>query len=373
MSIKKMKWLILLIAFQNINAQSISKLKFINEYTIPYNFQFKNTTVGGLSGIDYDAKKNVYYMISDDRSAINPARFYTAKIHFTQKGIDSVEFVNVTTLLQKNGKPYPNNLQDKFHVPDPEALRLNVATNQFIWSSEGERKIRATDTILENPAVTIISKNGKYIDTFALPKNLLMQATEKGPRVNGVFEGLTFANNYKTLYVSVEEPLYEDAERADVYDNDAYIRILKFNTATKKCIAQYAYKLDPVAHPAIPENAYKVNGIPDILYIGNNKMLVMERSFSTGNMACTIKVFETDLNNASNIINNKGMKTDKNFTPATKKLLFNFDDLGIYIDNVEGVTFGPTLPNGHKTLLFVVDNNFSPLEKTQFFLFEIIP
>ena len=128
-----------------------------------------------------------------------------------------------------------------------------------------------------------------------------------------------------------------------------------------------------MAHPAIPENAYKVNGIPDILYIGNNKMLVIERSFSTGNMACTIKVFETDLTHASNIINNKGMKTDKNFTPATKKLLFNFDDLGTYIDNVEGVTFGPILPNGHKTLLFVVDNNFSVLEKTQFFLFEVIP
>lgn len=48
------------------------------------------------------------------------------------------------------------------------------------------------------------------------------------------------------------------------------------------------------------------------------------------------------------------------------------DDLGIYIDNVEGVTFGPVLPNGHKTLLFVADNNFNPLEKTQFLLFEVI-
>ena len=49
------------------------------------------------------------------------------------------------------------------------------------------------------------------------------------------------------------------------------------------------------------------------------------------------------------------------------------DTLGIYIDNVEGVTFGPDLPNGHKTLIFVSDNNFSALEKTQFLLFEIIP
>ena len=49
------------------------------------------------------------------------------------------------------------------------------------------------------------------------------------------------------------------------------------------------------------------------------------------------------------------------------------DNLGIYIDNVEGMTFGPTLPNGHKTLVCVADNNFEILEKTQFLLFEILP
>ena len=48
------------------------------------------------------------------------------------------------------------------------------------------------------------------------------------------------------------------------------------------------------------------------------------------------------------------------------------DDLGIYIDNIEGVTFGPTLPNGHQTLLFVADNNFNPLEQSQLLLFEVI-
>jgi hypothetical protein len=47
------------------------------------------------------------------------------------------------------------------------------------------------------------------------------------------------------------------------------------------------------------------------------------------------------------------------------------DDLGIYIDNIEGVTFGPTLANGKKSLIFIADNNFNPLEQTQFLLFEI--
>jgi len=49
------------------------------------------------------------------------------------------------------------------------------------------------------------------------------------------------------------------------------------------------------------------------------------------------------------------------------------DQLGIYTDNIEGVTLGPLLPNGHRTLIFVSDNNFVGLEKTQLLLFEIMP
>ena len=333
------------LVFDFVGAQKVSQLKFISEYDVPHNLQFKNTTIGGLSGIDYDVKKNLYYMISDDRSAINPARFYTAKIFFSSTKIDSVAFVDVTTLLAAEGKPYPNSKQDPKHTPDPEALRYNSITHQMIWSSEGERIVRAKDTVLENPAVTIISKDGKYIDTFPLPKNLLMHATENGPRQNGVFEGLTFADNYKTLFVNVEEPLYEDGPRAGVTDNNATIRILKFDIASKKCIAQYAYKLDPVAHEAIPSSAFKINGIPDILSIGNNKLLVMERSFSTGNMACTIKIFEADLSDASNVLNIQSVLNNDKIIYAKKKLLLNMDDLGIYVDNVEGMTFGPDLPN----------------------------
>lgn len=98
----------------------------------------------------------------------------------------------------------------------------------------------------------------------------------------------------------------------------------------------------------------------------------MERSFSTGRMACTIKIFEADLSKATNIKDNKSLKVEKAFIPATKRLILNMDNLGRYVDNFEGMTFGPTLPNGHKTLLTIVDNNFSIFEKTQVFLFEVV-
>ena len=358
-----------------VNAQSvaINQLKFLSEYEITHNLSFKGTTVGGLSGIDYDKNKQVYYMISDDRSAVNPARYYTAKIFFTPKKIDSVVFVDVTTFLNAENKPYPNSKQDPAHTPDPEALRYDPITKQMFWTSEGERIVNQKDTVLENPSITVIHPDGKYIDTFPLPENLRMKAIEKGPRQNGTLEGLTFADNYKTLFVNLEEPTYEDGPRADVQKNNSWIRIFKYDIATKKNTAQYAYELDPVAYPAVPENAFKINGIPDILSLGDNKLLVIERSFSTGRLACTIKVFLVDLTDASNIINTASLKNSPAKHPLIKKLLLNMDDLKIYTDNIEGVTFGPDLPNGHKSLVFIADNNFNPMEKSQVMLFEVIP
>jgi hypothetical protein len=349
---------------------NISSLKYLGGYEIPYDLKYKNTIVGGLSGIDYDAKHDLYYMISDDRADKNPVRFYCARIFFTQNGIDSLVFTDVINILQPDGSIYPNRSQDPFKNPDPEAIRYNPQSRQLVWSSEGERVLEKNDTVLVNPSVLIIEPGGKYIDSFALPANMIINTTEKGPRRNGVFEGISYADNFNTLFVNIEEPLFEDGPRADTIENDAFIRILKFDVADKKCIAQYAYKLEKIAHAPKPETAFKINGASDILNLGNNKLLVMERSSSTGTIPATIKLFIADLTGATDI-SFTTLKNNRSFIAAQKKLLLNMDDLGIYIDNLEGVTFGPLLPNGHKTLIFVADNNFSNTEKAQVLLFEV--
>lgn len=355
-----------------IGTSSIQSIRLVAQKEIPYNLFFKNTVVGGLSSIDYDANKKLFYFICDDRSYKNPARFYTAKINFSNKNIDTIELINVQFLFQPDGTVYPNSKQNKTNTPDPEAMRYNPISKQLVWSSEGERIVKATDTVLANPSINIISTKGKFIQSFPIPANMHMQTIEKGPRQNGVFEGMTFADNYKTLFVNVEEPLYEDGPRADLIENKAFIRIAKFDVITKQNIAQYAYKLEPVAHPATPVDTFKINGVPDILWLGNNKLLVIERSFSIGIKPCTIKVFITDLSNATDVKNNPSLASNTQFIAATKKLLLNMDELGIYTDNIEGVTFGPTLPNGHKTLLFIADNNFDETEISQVLLFEIV-
>lgn len=338
---------------------------------MPHRLQFQGTTVGGLSGIDYNKERDEYYLICDDRSDLNPARFYTMKIPLSVKGIDTVQLLGVTSFTAQNGKSFPNKTQDPLHVPDPEAMRYNPVSNTLVWSSEGERIVRKDKLILEDPAIYLTNLQGQVTDTFPIPPNMHMHRTENGPRQNGVFEGLAFANNYNTLYVSVEEPIYEDGPRAGLDDTTGWVRIIKYDVPSRQPVAQYAYRIDPVVQEPISRGAFIVNGIPDILAINDHQLLVTERSFSTGRLTCNIRVYLAELNGAENIAGVESLQSNPPKNPVQKTLLLNMDKLGRWTDNVEGATFGPILPNGKRSLLFVSDDNFAPFERTQFFLFEV--
>ncbi len=351
--------------------ETVARLQLIDVYTIPHDFSFKGTTVGGLSGIDYDADSNSFYAICDDRSDRQAARFYRFNVSFSERKIDTVLFQEAVSLLQPDGTTYPSIKENPAYTPDPEAIRYNPKTKELVWTSEGERILNAKDTTLQDPAIHFITPSGKHLRSFTLPSGLQMQKTANGPRRNGVLEGAGFSTDYKTLYVSLEEPRYEDGPQADLTPNDAWVRIYAFNSRTGKNTAQYAYKLDPVAHAPNPTGSFMVNGIPDILYLGNQQMLVMERSFSTGRIPCTIKIFEVDLREAADIRNVPSLKNQPPIKPLQKKLLLNLDSLGIYTDNIEGMCFGPKLPNGKRTLWMIADNNFAKEEKTQLLLFQI--
>jgi hypothetical protein len=129
--------------------------------------------------------------------------------------------------------------------------------------------------------------------------------------------------------------------------------------------------VDPVVRDAVPLNGFKINGVSEILEVGKNKILFVERSYSLGRTDCNIRVYLGDVSRASDISSMNSLK-DANYNPIKKQLLFNMDSLAMYISNVEGVSFGPQLSNGNQTLIFVADNNFRETERTQFLLFEVI-
>jgi hypothetical protein len=355
----------------NRNDNNVNELKLISEYDLPFKFQFRNTTVGGLSSIEYDIKQNQYYLVCDDRAEFNPVRYYTAKISLDAQGIKDVSFTNVTYLLDRQGKPYSDRKADPSHIPDPEALRYNPVADNIVWSSEGERTITKQRIILQNPSITACQLDGSMPDTFALPRNLHTSIEEQGPRNNASLEGIAFADNFRTLYASVEEPLYEDGSRAGTGDSAAWIRIVKYDVASRKPLAQYAYKIEPVVHPANPPGAFKLNGISDIMTLNNHQLLVTERSFSVGSPGSNIRLYLAELNGAGDVSHTSSLLETPPIHPIRKKLLLNMDSLHRFIDNVEGATWGPLMIGGKRSIVLVTDDNFSPAQKTQFFLLEV--
>lgn len=355
---------------QSAENKPTPSLKLVSSIEIPFDKTFQNTKVGGLSGIDYDVKNDLYYLICDDRSVFNDSRFYTAKIDLAEDKIKNIDFQNVIYLKDEARKNYGNWNTSPTTACDPEDMRHNPKNNSLVWSSEGARVVTADKLILQNPSLNFIDLKGNILGKAKLPKNLEIQKEEKGPRNNGTLEGISFDFKYKNIYTNIEEPLFEDGNQANT-SNGGLIRLYQFNAKTKKNTAQFGYQLEPIALEPNPKGAFAVNGISAIQYYGKNQLLVVERSYSTGTQACTIKVFLCDLKNATNVKNHPSLQNQK-LELASKKLILNMDDLGIFIDNIEGLTFGPKLANGNPSIIFVSDNNFSDKQKTQVLVFELV-
>ena len=346
-----------------IPKQRIPQLSLLDVYEIPFETQFQETKVGGLSGIDYDKKEDSYYIISDDRSDNDKARIYEAKIKFNNEKIENIAFEKVIYLKNEKQELFESSKINPIKSADPEDVRFNPKTNTIVWSSEGERMMNGETAILQNPSMFEMNKDGKFLESYHLPAILNMNKEEKGPRRNGVLEGLTFNSNFSKLYVNVEEPLYEDGAKADL-NSGGIIRFFEFVTKTKRNTNQYFYPIDPIAKAPNPENAFAVNGVSAILMYEKDKFLVVERSYSVGTKACTIKLYSFDLKTAQKNLNKKTILN-------TKKLVLNLDSLGIFTDNIEGITLGPKLANGDQSLLLISDNNFSKEQITQILLLKI--
>lgn len=362
---------------QPVQASSL-QLNFIGQSIIPTGTQYQGTTVGGLSGITYDYANNSFYAISDDRSQTNPARFYTANIdpnQFNANGINSgVTFTGVTTLLQPGGTTFPA------LTLDPEGITL-VNGNQVFISSEGNAQ---PNTII-NPFVNrfAVATGQQNLD---LPVNskfnpAFSDTTQtSGIRNNLAFESLTATPNRQFLFTATENAIFQDGPEATL-SNGSPSRIIKYDLNSNQEIAEFLYYTDPVALPPNPSNAFNTNGLVDLLALDNtgHNFLSLERSFSVGatgtpgNTGNTVKIFQVSLAGSSNIINNNSLIASGTggIIPAQKTLLLDLTSLGIPIDNVEGITFGSTLPNGQRSLILVSDNNFSSTQFTQFLAFGV--
>lgn len=338
----------------------IRDLKFIGQAILPTNYSFQNTELGGLSGITYDEKKHFYYGISDDRSQKAPARFYTLRIDLSKGSLekDDVKPVAVTTLLNENGTPFtPGSI-------DPEAIALANQDNVFI-SSEGNAKK------LINPFIRKFSLNsGKEINKLIIPDKFLpTQEYNKGIRNNLAFESLTITPNQKYLFSATENALIQDGSEAKPKVS-SLCRILRYNLSTQKLEKEFIYPTEAVNSFLNISGRYS-SGLTDLLALDNKgKFLSIERTF-TG-LGFYIALFEVSTETADDIHKNDSLLNNnrQNIKPVKKKMLFDLRKLDVTLDNIEGLTLGPKLPDGQQSLILISDNNFNSFQRTQILAFK---
>jgi 3-phytase/alkaline phosphatase D len=323
------------------------ELQFRGQAIVPTGTTFAGTTVGGLSSITYDARRGVYYALSDDPSQFQPARFYTVALDLSDGRLadGDVAFRGLTTLLAPGGAPYaPFSL-------DPEGLAL-TKDRELILTSEGFANS------LIDPFVRRYSLGGDFLGSLPVPDDFLPNAGgTRGVRQNLAFESAGVPPNGRFLFTATENALVQDGPAATIA-NGSPSRILRYNLQTGRLDRQWFYETDAVAQAPVPAGAFSVNGLVELLPLNNEHVLAMERSFSVGapGTGNTIKIYDVSLTGHG---------------PARKTLLLNLDDLGIPLDNVEGMTFGPRLPDGRRSVVLVSDNNFAASQFTQFLLFAL--
>ncbi|MBU1350919.1 MAG: esterase-like activity of phytase family protein [Gammaproteobacteria bacterium] len=355
-------------------------LRLIGDVVLDQRQVFGGTTIGGLSGVDYDAGRDTYILISDDRSAVDDARFYTARIRYTASTLDRPQFTAVTPLRNAAGQPYASSrrAQAGVAVPDPEAVRWLLDGTTFLWTSEGDFAHGFGPALHAARAV-----DGALLREYVLPAAFqpvkgAQVGSRTGPRDNATLEGLALSPDGRTAWLAMEGPWLQDGPRATPTSGGAPVRITAIDVLTGQALRQVAYQPDPVPHKSPMPGGYTTNGVSEILADGPDHLLVLERAYTLG-VGNSVRLYRISVRPVAapghNTLDLQALAPG-NHTPVAKTLVADFAHLGLQqLDNIEGMTWGPPLPSaagGGRVLLFVSDDNFNPAQATQFIAAEYV-
>jgi hypothetical protein len=186
-----------------------------------------------------------------------------------------------------------------------------------------------------------------------------------GVRQNLGFEAAAVAPDAQHLFVGAENALVQDGPAASTATG-SLARILRYHLGHDGADREYVYPTDPVAAPS---PVFTVNGLVELLPLNDQFLLAMERSFSVG-AGNTIRIYRAALPGATDVSGIPDIDAVPGLRTVRKTLLLDLPStvLGQPLDNVEGMTLGPKLPDGRRSVLLVSDNNFTPGQPSQVLL-----
>lgn len=348
---------------QPLQAKACARLQWLGSTTIARDEPIHGATTGGISGLDYDARRGDFVAISDDRSARGPARWMRLRIEQLDAGQRAgpnpwhAQVTEVHPLLDAEGRWLrPRHAAPATQpVPDPEAIRL-LPDGGLLWTDEGDPGRGFGTSLVKADA------QGRQLVRWLHP--FKDEAGLPGLRPNFGFEGLAVTPDGQQAWLALEAPLRQDGLRASAGSAGAPVRISLVSLDDGRLLRQIAYQPDAV--PAAswgPLRTREVNGISEILLDDPDHLLVLERSYSPGH-GFGARLYRISLDAPDTHALASFAQTPPQV--AVKQLVADLSTVQRgRLDNMEAMSWGPPLPDGTRVLVFASDDNFNPAQANQ--------
>jgi hypothetical protein len=323
-------------------------LRFIGERSIPAATLVDGDPFGGISGIDYDPRDGKWFLVSDDRSERAPARFFVAAMSFDATGVRDV--------VLESARHFGAD------AVDAESIRVESDGKTLLVGGEGDAQKQIA------PWLRRFDRSGNFVDELHLPQQL-RTGEHTGPRPNRSIEGIAFDAGNRALWIAMEAPLLQDGAVATV-DHGADIRLTHVSLDGRR-VSQYVYRTDTARAANAGESSDL--GVSEILVLDARRLLVLERSGvgAAGRFRFRTRLYCADLARATDVVS-IGSLSGSRYRIAAKQLLLDFDSLDAVVpQNLEAMSWGPSLASGQRSLVLASDNNFFPGVPTQLLFFAI--
>lgn len=331
----------------------------------PKGITFQGGGYGGISGVDHDPRTGLWAFISDDKSEYGPSHFFLGRLDLAAGRPCGPVLEAMVPLRREDGTTFPDR-KDGAEAADGESIRFDPLNRDLVWATEGDFEHGYP------PSVRRMKADGTPVERTVVPDDLTFHADGlTGARKNATVEGLSWSADGRSLWLSMEWPLAQDGPIPSVAEG-GLTRLTRLDRAGK-VLAQYAYRVDPVQ--AASPVGVNDNGVSEILALDDHRLLVLERSGvkqADGRYSYHIRLYLADVARARDVSKVESLAATP-VRPVEKRLLLNFDRLGMRIDNLEAMAWGPRQKDGARTLVLASDDNYDANQINQILVLRFAP
>ncbi|MDO8681021.1 MAG: esterase-like activity of phytase family protein [Acidobacteriota bacterium] len=334
-------------------------LTWLGEFTRPsasvYPLLSDSARFGSVSGLALDTTSGQWIGAIDDRDSTRVA-WLTIEFGGGRLQVTPTRLMALT--------PGPGVADRVARESDLEAI-VALPDGTFLMGEEGH----VLDGEVWQPAILHVTRDGVVLGVTAYPGNFsITDDPGRGLRDNQGFESLTRMPSGRVI-AGLEQPLKQDGEPTS-FTRPAAGRLIAFERRGSEWQPgiEWRYMISPTPRldgfPQICSDGE--NGLVDLLALTETTLVAMER-------ACLLDAAGEHSANAVQLFTVELIGNEARKRPLLDlaKLAPKLSPAIARLENFEALAFGPTLPNGTRTLLVVSDDNFRATQKTSFLLFGI--